>query len=135
MRASTSPVRPVQTLVRSENETGQCESPCIRIGRAVARNDMIEFGKPRADAWAEHQALFVRAQVVSQLFGHRASELPDLGIAVDGLHHLLGAKRDQYADNDDSNFTCELTPAMQRFWQMKVHAAGPPSSSERNIRA
>ena len=87
-----------------------------RSSRAVARDHTIELIEPRPHAGGEQQALLVRAQVVGQLVGHGSPELSNLGIAVDGLDHLLCAERDQDADDDDSDFTGELAPAVQRFW-------------------
>ena len=93
---------------------------------------MIELSEPRPHAGGEQQALLVRAQVVGQLIGHGAPELSDLGIAVDGLDHLFCTKRDQDFDDDNFDFTGELTPAVQRFWQMEVHTAGPQRLRERD---
>ena len=44
---------------------------------------------------------------------------------MEALDHLLGAKRDHDADDDDFDFTGELTPAVQRFWQVEVHTRPP----------
>src|ERR1041385_5016770 len=104
------------------------------MSRAVARDHMIEFCEPCSDARPEHQALHIRAKVVSQFIIYRAPKFPNLGIAVDSLDHLLGTERDQYADHNDSNFTGELTPAMQRLRQMKVHAARPQRNRGSNVR-
>ncbi|HXD25284.1 MAG TPA: hypothetical protein VN609_05095 [Propionibacteriaceae bacterium] len=44
---------------------------------------------------------------------------------MDGLDHLLCAKRDQDADDDDSDLTGELAPAVQRFGKVEMHATSP----------
>jgi hypothetical protein len=38
---------------------------------------------------------------------------------------LLGAKSDQHANDDNSDFTGERSPAMKRLGQMNVHARDP----------
>jgi len=102
------------------------------MSSAVARKHMIEFCEPCPDARAEQQALLVRSQVIGQLIVHGAPKLADLGIAVDGLDHLLSAKRDENAEHDDPNLAGELAPAVKWLGQMKVHLAGPQQLRERN---
>src|SRR4051794_39912659 len=97
--------------------------------RSVARDDMIELGKPRPHARPQHQALLVRAQIVRQFIINSAAKLPNLGIAVDCLDDLFGTEGYQHADDDDSNFAGELAPAVQRLRKMKMHAAGPPADA------
>ena len=46
------------------------------------------------------------------------------------LDHLLSTKRDQNADDNNSNFTGELTPAVKRLRQMEVHVRSPPATRE-----
>jgi len=48
-------------------------------------------------------------------------------MAVDGLDHLLSAKRDDDAEHDNTNLAGELAPAVQRLWQLKAHIASPPA--------
>jgi hypothetical protein len=35
---------------------------------------------------------------------------------MNGLDHLFGAKRDQHSNDDYSDLTRELAPAVQRLW-------------------
>ncbi len=41
------------------------------------------------------------------------------------LDGLLRAERDKYTEHNNSDFAGKLAPAVQRFWKMEVHAAGP----------
>jgi len=54
---------------------------------------------------------------------------------LDILRKLLGAKRDQHAEDDDADFAGELAPAMQRFRQFYIDRAGSPRLRERNRHA
>jgi hypothetical protein len=44
---------------------------------------------------------------------------------VNRLRDLFRAQSDQHANNDDADLAGELTPAVQRFGQMKVNAVLP----------
>src|SRR3954454_6293733 len=45
------------------------------------------------------------------------------------LDHLLGPKRDQHPNDDNPHLARELAPAVQRVWQVEVHATGPPATA------
>jgi hypothetical protein len=44
---------------------------------------------------------------------------------MDRRGDLLDSKGDEYANDNDPDLTGELTPAVQRFGNVEVHAAGP----------
>lgn len=49
---------------------------------------------------------------------------------VQPLDNLLRAERNQ---DDDTNFTGALARAVQRLWQMEVHATGPGERGLTNV--
>lgn len=44
---------------------------------------------------------------------------------MSSLQQLLGPERNQHAEDDDSDFTDKLAPAVQRLRQMEVHSTDP----------
>ena len=51
----------------------------------------------------------------------------DLLTLIPIFGQLLRAERNKYAENNDPDLAEEDAPAVQRFWQLNVHAVGPRS--------
>ena len=49
------------------------------------------------------------------------------------LNELFGAKRNQHADDDDSDLARECAPAVQRLGQMDVNGTAPPDGKLRSF--
>src|SRR5690348_4229675 len=64
------------------------------------------------------------SEVISQGF----LAVSNLRSIVHKLGKLLRAEGDQNADDDDSDFADQGSPAVQRFWQMEVHADVPDAA-------
>src|SRR4051794_7472293 len=59
---------------------------------------------------------------------HGLAEVADLAAPMSALDQLLGAERDQHADDDDPDLAGQGAPAVERLWQMDMHGK-PPSRS------
>src|SRR3569833_162804 len=75
--------------------------PKLRRSASNARRIGVELGRVSDEP----------SEVVTQRF----LAMPNLRLIVDKLGKLLRAERDQYADDDNSDFARELAPAVQRF--------------------
>jgi hypothetical protein len=86
----------------------------------------------------EYQPEFIQPVVHAPLdhhaCGHCTPHICDIGVEslplsgdrvspVDRLDDLLGAKRDQHADDDDPHLADKLAPAVQRLGEVEMHQA------------
>src|SRR5262245_51772630 len=63
-----------------------------------------------------------------QLGSECAPDLVDLGLLMNTFDALLRRQRDQHSKDNDTDFTGERAPAMQRFRDMEMHGTGPRAS-------
>src|SRR5206468_12382439 len=98
--------------------------------RAGGREKAFELRDASRDARALCHHHLVDAEVTAELVIDSVAEVARLGAPVRRLDQLLGAERDQHADDDDPDLAGERAPAVERLWQMDMHGK-PPSRTAR----
>jgi hypothetical protein len=68
-----------------------------------------------------------RSKVIRKLLVQGSPRVFNFVAPMQPLDCLPRPKSDEHAEYDNSNFANKRAPAMQRFWQAKVHADRPPA--------
>ena len=68
-----------------------------------------------------------RSKVICELPVQGPPRVCNFVAPMQPLDCLPRPKSDEHAEYDNSNFANKRAPAMQRFWQAKVHADRPPA--------
>ena len=66
-----------------------------------------------------------RSKVIRKLLVQRSSPVCNFLAPMKPLDRLLCPKSDEHPEYDNSNFANKRAPAVQRFGNVEVHAAGP----------
>src|SRR6185437_4025325 len=77
------------------------------------------------DAWSDDEPVISADGVAMQLRVELNRGFLDLVAPLHALDQLFGAERDQHADDDNADLADELTPAVQRLGQVKMHGSPP----------
>ncbi len=93
----------------------------------MAQDRGFEGIDERPGTFAEPHRLLGIIKLVVDLEVDARLGAADLVPPVKRLDHLLRAKRDQHADDDDPDLAKKLAPAVQRFGKVEMHVGGPPA--------
>jgi hypothetical protein len=76
------------------------------------REKALKIGKATSGAGARSHDALVDTEIAAKLMLHGPAKAADLTAPLRAFDQLLGAERDQHAEDNDADFTRERAPAV-----------------------